>query len=91
MRMHRAIIAPVLPNGKWAKSANWAKGYVQGLAVYLNQKQWLESPEPATAEAETSYYPELKEPPDEPAPKNTKPVVFTMGQFEADMKRLANK
>ncbi len=43
---HRAIIAPVLPGGKWAKSAQWAKGFVQGLPVYLNQTQWLESPEP---------------------------------------------
>ena len=88
---HRSIIAPVLPGGKWAKSALWAKGYVQGLAVYLNQKQWLESPEPATAESETPYYPELKELPDEPPPKNTKPVEFTMEQFEAEIKRLANK
>ena len=43
---HRAIVAPVLPGGKWAKSAQWAKGFVQGLSVYLNQTQWLESPEP---------------------------------------------
>ena len=42
---HGAIVAPVLPGGKWAKSAQWAKGFVQGLSVYLNQTQWLESPE----------------------------------------------
>ena len=37
------------------------------------------------------YFPELKELPDEPAPKNTKPVEFTMEQFDAEIKRLANK
>ena len=37
------------------------------------------------------YFPELKELPDEPAPKNTKPVEFTMEQFEAEIKRLANR
>lgn len=44
--MHARILAPVLPGGKWARSAQWAKGFIQGLPVYLNQQQWLESPEP---------------------------------------------
>jgi hypothetical protein len=57
--IHAKIIAPVLPGGKWAKSANWAKGYVQGLAVYLNQQQWMESPEPAGAESTPGNYDHL--------------------------------
>ena len=56
---HRAIIAPVLPGGKWAKSAQWAKGFVQGLPVYLNQTQWLESPEPEGVASTAGAYDHL--------------------------------
>jgi uncharacterized protein YdaU (DUF1376 family) len=45
---HRKILDPVLPGGKWAESAQWAKGFIQGLADYLAQKRWLENPDPST-------------------------------------------
>ena len=75
--MHARIIAPVLPGGKWAKSANWAKGYVQGLAVYLNQQQWLESPESAGAESTPGNYDHL-------------PLGFT-AEEKAKMERVARE
>lgn len=57
--MHARILAPVLPGGKWAKSSHWAKGFVQGLPVYLNQTQWLESPEPEGAASSAGAYDHL--------------------------------
>lgn len=57
--MHARILAPLLPGGKWAKSAQWAKGFVQGLPVYLNQTQWLESPEPETVASSPGNYDHL--------------------------------
>jgi hypothetical protein len=75
--IHAKIIAPLLPGGKWARSANWAKGYVQGLAVYLNQNQWLESPEPAGAESTPGNYDHL-------------PLGFTAAE-KAKMERVARE
>lgn len=75
--MHERIIAPVVYGGKWSKSAQWAKGFVQGLSVYLNQQQWLESPEPVGYESTPGNYDHL-------------PLGFTVAEKEK-MARVARE
>ena len=71
-----------------------AKGWVVGKSPMKDWKaavrNWRSS-DRSTPVSTQPYFPELKELPDEPAPKNTKPVEFTMEQFEAEIKRLANR
>ena len=86
--MHARILAPLLPSGKWASSAQWAKGFVQGLPVYLNQMQWLESPEPAVKE---SYTLDLREPEDDTPIVRGELPVFSDEEFAADIARMHSK
>ena len=86
--MHAKILAPLLSGGKWASSAQWAKGFVQGLPVYLNQMQWLESPEPAVKE---SYTLDLREPEDDAPIVRGELPVFSDEEFAADIARMHSK
>ena len=86
--MHAKILTPLLPGGKWANSAQWAKGFVQGLPVYLNQMQWLESPEPAVKE---SYTLDLREPEDDTPIVRGELPVFSDEEFAADIARMHSK
>jgi hypothetical protein len=86
--MHARIMAPLLPGGKWAISSQWAKGFIQGLPVYLNQTQWLESPEPAMKD---SYTLDLREPEDDTPIVRGELPVFTDAEFLADIAKMRNQ
>lgn len=86
--MHARIMAPLRPGGKWTTSAQWAKGFIQGLSVYLNQKQWLESPEPAVRD---SYTLDLREPEDDTPIVRGELPVFSDEEFAADIARMHSK
>lgn len=46
MELHREILEPLLPGGKWERSKLWGNGFISALADYLANKRWLEDPEP---------------------------------------------
>lgn len=47
---HDALMASILPGGKFALSEKWEKGFVRGLASWINDRAWeTEDPEPAGA------------------------------------------
>lgn len=45
-RIHLAMLASVLPGGKWAESDSWARGFVPGISEWIRNRRWLEDPEP---------------------------------------------
>jgi hypothetical protein len=47
--MHSAIMASILPGGKWHRSAAWAKGFVCSISEFCRNRRWIEDPEPAKA------------------------------------------
>lgn len=46
--LHRRVIVAV--TGKWAASKQWRDGYVQSIAKFVKEMQWLDEPAPADTE-----------------------------------------